>query len=114
MKKYMTIGALLISGLLLASHPPKHEVAGDLVKSTYYHDNGTVSQEGFYKNGKVHGEWVSYSDKGERTAVASYNEGVKTGKWVFWNKEALNEVVYTDSRVASVKTYKESAVVNIN
>lgn len=114
MKKYMILGALLFSGFIFANHPPKHEVAGNLVKSTYYHDNGTISQEGYYKNGKVHGEWVSYSDKGERTAVASYNEGVKTGKWVFWNKATLNEVNYSDSRVASVKTWKEEALVNRN
>ena len=114
MKKYMILGALLFSGFIFANHPPKHEVAGNLVKSTYYHDNGTISQEGYYKNGKVHGEWVSYSDKGERTAVASYNEGVKTGKWVFWNKATLNEVNYADSRVASVKIWKEEALVNRN
>ena len=114
MKKYMIIGALLFSGLIFANHPPKHEVAGDLVKSTYFHDNGTVSQEGFYKNGKVHGEWVSYDQSGNRTAVASYNEGQKTGSWVFWSKDKLSEVEYSASRVASVKTWKEEVVVNRN
>lgn len=114
MKKYMIVAALLCSSFIFANHPPKHEVAGDLVKSTYYHENGAVSQEGFYKNGKVHGEWVSYSETGNRTAVASYNEGIKTGKWLFWSKDKLSEVDYTESRVASVKTWKEDAVVNRN
>lgn len=114
MKNYMIVAALLVTSLIFANIPPKHEVVGDLVKSTYFHDNGTVSQEGFYKNGKVHGEWVSYNEKGDKTAIASYDEGTKTGKWFFWNNKSLSEVDYSDSRVASVKTWKEEAVVNRN
>ena len=114
MKNYIIVAALLFTGLIFANHPPKHEVVGDLVKSTYFHENGTVSQEGFYKNGKVHGEWVSYNEDGDKTAIASYNEGAKKGKWFFWNNKSLSEVDYSDSRVASVKTWKEEAVVNRN
>ena len=114
MKKYMIIGAFLISGLIFASHPPKHEVLGDLVKSTYYFENGAVSQEGFYKNGKVHGQWTSYDESGKKKAMGEYNEGVKTGKWIFWNNNTLSEVDYSENRVASVKTWKEEALVNKN
>lgn len=113
MKKYMILGALLFSSLIFANHPPKHEVVGDLVKSTYYNDNGTVSQEGFYKNGKVHGEWIAYNASGKRLSIGNYNEGVKIGKWFFWNENTLSEVDYSDSRVAVVKNWKEEAVVNI-
>lgn len=111
MKKYMITATILFSSLIFANHPPKHEVVGDLVKSTYFYENGKVSQEGFYKNGKVHGEWISYSENGKRTAVANYNEGVKTGTWFFWNDKSLSEVDYSESRVASVKNWKEEAVV---
>ena len=113
MKKYMILGALLFSSLIFANHPPKHEVVGDLVKSTYYNDNGTVSQEGFYKNGKVHGEWIAYNASGKRLSIGNYNEGVKIGKWFFWNENTLSEVDYSNSRVAVVKNWKEEAVVNI-
>ena len=113
MKKYMILGALLFSSLIFANHPPKHEVVGDLVKSTYYNDNGTVSQEGFYKNGKVHGEWIAYNESGKRLSIGNYNEGVKIGKWFFWNENTLSEVDYSNSRVAVVKNWKEEAVVNI-
>ena len=114
MKKYMILGAMLIAGITFAQNKPQHEVVGDLVKSTYYHDNGKVSQEGFYKNGKVHGQWASYDVNGNKTAVAEYNEGKKTGKWIFWNENKLSEVDYANSRVAFVKTWKEEAVVNRN
>jgi len=107
----MITAAILCSGLIFANHPPKHEVVGDLVKSTYYHENGTVSQEGFYKNGKVHGEWISYTENGQRTAVATYNEGAKTGTWFFWNDKSLTQVEYSESRVAAIKNWKEDAVV---
>ncbi|MDR6966744.1 antitoxin component YwqK of YwqJK toxin-antitoxin module [Flavobacterium arsenatis] len=114
MKKYMIIGAMLITGITFAQGEPKHEVVGDIVKSTYYHENGQISQEGFYKNGKVHGQWTSFDKNGKKTAIANYSEGIKTGKWIFWTDKNLSEVDYSDSRVASVKNWKEDAVVNRN
>jgi antitoxin component YwqK of YwqJK toxin-antitoxin module len=115
MRKMILTAALLISGMVFAQHTePKNEITGQMVKSTYYYDNGKVSQEGFYKDGKVHGKWVSYDINGNKTAIAEYTDGVKTGKWFFWNDGALSEVDYTDSRVASVKSWKEGAVVNRN
>jgi antitoxin component YwqK of YwqJK toxin-antitoxin module len=115
MKKFMLLGAMLISGVIFSqSVQPKHEVEGDLVKSTYYYDNGKVSQEGYYKDGKVHGKWISYDQDGNKTAIAEYNNGEKTGKWFFWSSKNLSEVDYSDSRVAAVKTWKEEAIVNRN
>ena len=111
MKKYMILGAMLMSAMIFAQVEPKHEVIGTLVKSTYFHSNGKVSQEGFYKNGKVHGKWIAYDENGNKKAIAEYNEGQKTGKWFFWSQNNLSEVDYSDSRVASVKTWKEDAIV---
>jgi antitoxin component YwqK of YwqJK toxin-antitoxin module len=115
MKKYMIIGLMLVSGIVFAQDKtPQHQVVGDLVRSTYYYENGKISQEGFYKNGKVHGSWTSYDMNGNKTAIAEYNEGVKTGKWIFWTGTVLSEVDYSDSRIASVKNWKQEAVVNRN
>ena len=115
MKKYIMIATLLISGVIFAQNiEPKHEVVGDLVKSTYYFDNGKVSQEGFYKDGKVHGKWISYDEAGNKKAIAEYTNGIKTGKWFFWNDNNLSEVDYSDSRIALVKTWKQDAIVNRN
>lgn len=115
MKKYIVIGAMLISGMIFAQNTavkPKLEAVGNLVKATYLYDNGQVQQEGFYKNGKLQGKWVSYDVNGNKTVVAEYNAGQKVGKWFFWNDSVLSEVDYSDNRVASVKNWKQDTVVN--
>jgi hypothetical protein len=117
MKKYIVIGAMLISGMIFAQNTalkPKLEAVGNLVKATYVYDNGQVKQEGFYKDGKLQGHWVSYDVNGNKTAVAEYNKGQKVGKWFFWNDSVLSEVDYSDNRVASVKNWKQDAIVNVD
>jgi antitoxin component YwqK of YwqJK toxin-antitoxin module len=111
MKKYIVLGMLLISGIVLSQTiEPKYEIQGNLVKATYFHPNGKIMQEGFYKDGKVHGKWVSYSENGEKQSLGEYNKGEKTGKWFFWSKNVLSEVDYTDSRVADVKKWSRDAL----
>jgi antitoxin component YwqK of YwqJK toxin-antitoxin module len=61
MKKILILSALLISGLTFAQNKePKLETVGNMVKATYYFENGQIQQEGFFKNGKLEGKWVSY------------------------------------------------------
>lgn len=115
MKKYMILGLMLVSGAILAQkEAPKLEAYGQLVKATYFHENGKIQQEGFFKNGKLEGQWVSYNDKGDKIAMAEYTNGMKTGKWVFINDKMLSEVDYADSRIASIKNWKQEAIVNRN
>ena len=112
MKKYIILTALLFSGIAFAQeNGPKLEAVGELVKTTYYFENGKVQQEGFFKNGKLDGVWVSFDENGNKSCVATYDNGVKTGKWLFWNGKNLNEVDYSNSRIASVKTWKQDALV---
>ena len=115
MKKYIMIAAVLISSVVMAQNiQPKLEAIGNLVKATYLYDNGQVQQEGFYENGKLHGTWVSFDMNGNKTATAEYDKGEKVGKWMFYNNLAVNEVVYADNRVASVKNSKKDNLVNID
>lgn len=113
MKKYIVIAAILISGMIFAQNTkPKLEAVGKLVKATYFHDNGKVQQEGFYKNGKLQGEWTSYDANGAKTAIATYDKGQKTGKWFFWNDSVLSEVDYSNNQIASVKNWKHDPLVS--
>ena len=81
MKKYMIVGALLLSSVIFAQNiKPRHEIVGELIKSTYYFDNGKIAQEGFYKNGKVHGQWIAYDESGDKKSIGTFNNGTKTGK----------------------------------
>ncbi len=108
----LVVAALLFS-VAVSAQEVKFEKKGDLVKGIYYYEDGTISQEGTFKNGKLHGEWVSYDQNGKKTALANYKEGEKDGKWFFWANDILTEVDYTNNIIAEVKSYKNTnAIVN--
>ena len=112
MKKIMILGALLISACTFAqAKKPILEQEGNLVKVTYYFDNGQIQQQGYFKEGKLDGSWVAFDEKGNKKSIGEYTKGEKTGKWFFWSDKALSEVDYSNSRVASVKSWKQDALV---
>ncbi|MBT0607819.1 toxin-antitoxin system YwqK family antitoxin [Aequorivita echinoideorum] len=99
----------LISSVALAQENNKDTfyLDGDVIQATLYHDNGEVAQTGFYtKENKLHGEWVSFDRNGNKTAVAKYNNGAKTGTWYFFSNKNIQEVTYADARIAKVVTWK--------
>jgi antitoxin component YwqK of YwqJK toxin-antitoxin module len=111
MKKIIIAGLLLSAGVVSAQKvEPKYTIENQMVKATYYYDNGQVMQEGFYKDGKLHGKWVAYNEDGSKQSIGEYTDGAKSGKWFFWGSSALSEVDYNDSRVAEVKTWSKDAV----
>ena len=116
MKKYMIIAAVLISGIIFAQEnsQPQLEAYGNLVKASYYYENGQLQQTGFFKDGKLEGQWVAYDANGNKKSVGEFSNGIKTGKWVFWNENNLSEVNYANNAVASVKNWKQEALVNRN
>jgi len=115
MKKNLIAGLLLFSGVIFAQNvEPKYEIVGNLVKATYYYDNGQLKQEGFYKDAKPHGKWASFNEDGSKQAIGEYADGQKTGKWFFWNKATLSEVDYSNSRISDIKNWKQEALVNRN
>ncbi|QSW91112.1 MULTISPECIES: membrane-binding protein [Flavobacterium] len=115
MKKSVILAAILFSGIVVAQEgKPELEAVGNKVKATYYYDNGKVQQEGFFKDGKLDGVWVSYDEKGNKKAVGEYTDGVKTGKWIYFNENNLNEVAYVDNKVSSVKSLQKNALANRN
>ncbi|WP_224484207.1 toxin-antitoxin system YwqK family antitoxin [Robertkochia aurantiaca] len=109
MKNFIFTLALLFSAVVVAQEnkiEPQYEVLeNNVIKATYFHDNGIIAQTGFYLNGKVHGEWKAFNKEGDKIAMGEYQQGEKTGKWLFWCGEELKEVNYLDSRVASVTTW---------
>ncbi|WP_298507335.1 nicotinic acid mononucleotide adenyltransferase [uncultured Kordia sp.] len=118
MKKLLLIAVFLVSGVAAFaqnSDKPTLEKKGDLVKATYYHDNGVVAQTGYFTlNGKLQGEWKSFDAKGNKTAVGNYDKGQKVGKWFFWNTNQLSEVDYNASKIKDVNTWKRSTSVVSN
>lgn len=80
-----------------------------LIEAVYYHDNGLVSQKGtFNLDRKLHGEWISYSEDGDIIAQGSYENGLRTGTWLFWQDETLKKVEYDRNVVASINGVKSA------
>ena len=92
------------------------EKQGDLIKATHYHANGGIAQWGFYnENGKLHGEWTSFDEEGNKLAIASYHEGKKVGIWTFWKSGEEIEVDFgKGSRILDVTRKGNSTPVVIN
>lgn len=115
MRNLILIFAMLLSITLTAqSKKPVMEKEGDLIKATYFHDNGEIAQIGFFKNGKTHGQWKMYDANGKKTAVANYDQGKKTGKWLFWSEDGLKEVDYSDNRIVGITKWNNANRVVVN
>lgn len=112
MKKLMMVFAVL--GILFSAQAQEKKrkvfVKKDkLIEAVYYHENGNIEQTGtFTLDGKLHGTWKSFDADGNKTAIAEYNQGKKTGKWFFWNDGVLKEVDYKDSQIAKVQIWENS------
>ncbi|WP_269234323.1 toxin-antitoxin system YwqK family antitoxin [Flavobacterium flavigenum] len=115
MKKCVILVAILFSGILVAQETkPELEAVGNKVRATYYYDNGKVQQEGFFKEGKLDGVWVSYDENGNKKAIAEYTNGLKTGKWIYFNDKNICQVDYSNSKINSVKNLEEKVVAHNN
>ncbi|MCD9573719.1 toxin-antitoxin system YwqK family antitoxin [Flavobacterium soyae] len=115
MKKSVILAAVLFSGILTAQEVnPELEAVGNKVKATYYYENGKVQQEGFFRDGKLDGVWVSYDEKGNKKAVGEYTEGLKTGNWIYFNENTVSKVAYVDNKVSSVKNLQKNALADRN
>jgi antitoxin component YwqK of YwqJK toxin-antitoxin module len=71
-------------------------------------EDGSVKETGFIKDGKLHGRWVQYSETGEAVVVAYYDEGKKTGNWLFLDssKGEIKELEFYNNKVNIVKTFE--------
>lgn len=87
---------------------PKFEKQNDLVKATYYHDNGMVKEVGFFKDDKLHDQWISYNKEGKIKVVATYNNGIKDGKWYIVGEDIVKEVTYKSNKVVKVEEVDEA------
>lgn len=107
MKKLLIIAALFAGIIATAQEvkPTIEQLSNDVLKVTYYYEDGSVSQIGTFKDNKRHGEWISYNLQGEKTAQAEYTNGEKSGKWFFWNGNQLREVDYNNNAVVAVNTW---------
>jgi antitoxin component YwqK of YwqJK toxin-antitoxin module len=115
MKKSLIYALFFIATIGFAQeNNPTYEKSGDLVKATYYHDNGLVSVQGFFKDKKLTGTWTSFNTAGNKTQIAYYEAGKKVGKWFIWGKESLKEINYSNNILVSVNHWKSESSVAVN
>lgn len=116
MKKLILLVTILLSCVAYSqTNKPLLESEGNLVKATYSHENGTVQQVGFFKDGKLDGTWTSYDENGNVSVVAQYLNGVKIGTWKYFDKNVcLNEVRYSDNRIVDVKKLNQYPIADKN
>ncbi len=113
MKKLIMILSLLFATTVFSQQvkPTYEKVDDNLIKATFYYDNGEVNQIGFFKNEKPHGEWISYDTNGKKLSKGNYELGIKKGKWFFWDGNELSEVSYSNNEIADIKVWNEGSTV---
>lgn len=108
--KLLLLGlAIITGGTVLAQEKNitrELQLNGEQIEAVYYYENGEIAQKGFYRDGKLHGEWIAYDRNGNKMALGEYYEGMKVGKWFFWNGEEISEVDYEENRITSVNVRK--------
>ena len=115
MKKIVILVALFIGSIAFSQQKNVQlEEVNGLVKATYLFNNGNIEQQGFFKDGKLDGIWTSYDENGNKKSVAEYKEGVKVGKWFFWNGNNLSEVDFSRNTIADVKKWNKESIADKN
>lgn len=115
MKKIIAICIFTLATIGYAQEQkPTYKAEGDLVKVTYYYEDGSIKTQGFFKDKKLTGEWVRFDKDGNKTQLAYYNSGKKIGKWFVWTKSSLKEINYVDNSIASVNIWKPESNLAVN
>lgn len=82
----------------------KIEKVGPLYEITIYYSNGNIMQHGFLTaDEKLHAQWESYDEKGNKQCVATYENGIKIGTWYYWNDNKRTRVTYENNNIVKVE-----------
>ncbi|WP_158840158.1 toxin-antitoxin system YwqK family antitoxin [Polaribacter sp. L3A8] len=107
MKKILTLIVLCVATIGYSQDKETTYTAeGNLVKATYYYEDGSISTEGYFKDKKLTGEWIRFDKQGNKIQIANYQDGKKVGKWFVWNNDSLKEINYDNNAVVDVNVWK--------
>lgn len=54
---------------------------------TVWHENGNVSQSGYYVKGEEDGEWRTYYEDGKLETISYFKSGKEIGDWITYSKD---------------------------
>ena len=57
-----------------------------------YNREGVLIQQGFYLDGKEHGEWKFFDDQGRLTFSGWYEHGERVGEWFQYDKKGNRKI----------------------
>jgi len=115
MKSILTLIAICIATIAYSQDTkPTYTAEGDLVKATYYNEDGSIDTQGYFKDKKLTGEWVKFDKEGNKIQIANYKNGKKVGKWFVWNKESLKEINYNNNAIVNVNLWKQESTFAAN
>lgn len=110
--------SLVVLGLSLqlgyAQNKTEYKKERNLVSVVKYHENGQIAQKGYYKNNKLHGEWMSFSEAGTKLAQGQFKAGRKIGKWFFWDAGQMTEVTFEDNKAIHAVIWEKGTLVAVN
>lgn len=111
MKNIVLILVLLFSSVSFSQNIKKEKIE-DLIKVTYYNEDGTIHQEGTFKNNKLHGKWVMYDSNQDVKTLAFYDKGEKHGLWIIKDEieNKITEILYVENELIFASTYSKSKV----
>jgi len=72
-----------------------------------FHDNGVRLAKGQCKNGKFDGEIKGWWENGKLMRRVYYKEGLKIGKWIYWNEygNKIKEETYKNGDLKDEKSF---------
>ena len=113
MKNILFLILVLFSTNILAQRAVYTDNDGDgIVEYTLQNTNGKVIETGYYQNGKMHGTWTSFYPSGTKQAVVKFKNGMKHGKWLFYDHQEriITTVTYENDKkiMASQNQYSSN------
>lgn len=87
-------------------------VVGERIRSIVYHQNGEVSEKGWFVADKPDGVWKQYDQSGSLLARAQFNEGKREGKWSIRNTAdgTMMRLLYRDSKLVHGEQIDENGL----
>lgn len=79
-----------------------------------YYPDGTILEEGLYKNGQRNGRYSFYNFIGQKSIIGEYKEGKKSGVWVYFesNNDTSAIMNYEEDLLEGKKYSFEKGVLN--
>jgi antitoxin component YwqK of YwqJK toxin-antitoxin module len=71
-----------------------------------FYASGTALQRYRFKHGKLHGKCSEFSHNGKKRWTGSYTQDVKSGLWIYWDRNNTKKVELLLDKQGKIQTIK--------